>query len=629
MPGMTCWPDTCEWASLNSSLKGVLHKLRPEEVNAGLLFKCQNASKDIFDGKPFEQQSETTGICLYNMNCFTKGCLNIPEYGYTDGLEPNVPSYAVTAADVDDIVTALMFANKHDIIVTVRVHGHSYTESSSGSGTLLIWMHNFTKYGDIEHNFVDACGQDHGPSLKIGGGQTWTEAYYAAGEQWELSGGWCPSVAPNGGWLLGGGLANHFSRKNGLGVDNVLQLEVVLANGSFVKADACSHPDLFWALRGGGGGTFGVVTAAQHRIRPSAPFMAYSMGFKAGYNKKLQRAWGEFWAKESPHLDRRWNGGFSGNQFNMLFHGSAQDANATFIDRFTAWKAALPLDCDPSKVVLDAHGPWPNYLSYIHVLSFWIHPGWWSRGRVNQSSWVIPHDWVVANPEAAAELITDSIHRDTYWLGGAIGDAKIDETSVNPGVRKGVWDIITGDEQYAKRLRELFPDSGSEYNHGSAREPNYRHAFWGSNYPRLREIKITYDPEQRFKCPNCVDHEQADPCAPLALPVPAPAPPTSAPDANPCAPPLRKYSSEAQGSPLMRNVIDASPFSFGVLGTLIAMFAIGMIVRSVRHRRETIDMNAILPGDSGTQTEAEATKNRDSATLSPLLEGQCDHGAVA
>merc|ERR1719482_1118932 len=182
------------------------------------------------------------------MNCFTKDCAGIPWPSFNASLEPNFPSYAVAVSEVGDIVAALAFARQHDIAVTVRVHGHSYTGSSTGYGTLLIWMHNFTKYGDIQGDFVDTCGQAHGPSLKIGGGQSWKEAYEAAGEQYEIGGGWCHSVAAAGGWLQGGGLSSNYQRKNGLGIDNVLQFEVVLANGSFVKVDACSHPDLFWAL---------------------------------------------------------------------------------------------------------------------------------------------------------------------------------------------------------------------------------------------------------------------------------------------------------------------------------------------------------------------------------------------
>jgi hypothetical protein len=77
-------------------------------------------------------------------------------------------------------------------------------------------------------------------------------------------GGRCPTVGAVGGFVQGGGhgiLAGPF----GLAVDNVLEYKVILANGDYVIANSCSYPDLFWALRGGGGGTFGVVTEVTYK----------------------------------------------------------------------------------------------------------------------------------------------------------------------------------------------------------------------------------------------------------------------------------------------------------------------------------------------------------------------------
>ena len=77
------------------------------------------------------------------------------------------------------------------------------------------------------------------------------------------------------------GACLHFAyRRYGLGIDNVLQFEVVLANGSKVVTDQCSEPDLFWALRGGGGGTFGVVTAAVYRLHPKEDLVQLEFGLR-------------------------------------------------------------------------------------------------------------------------------------------------------------------------------------------------------------------------------------------------------------------------------------------------------------------------------------------------------------
>ena len=82
----------------------------------------------------------------------------------------------------------------------------------------------------------------------------------------------CCLSAARTGWLLGGGLG-PLDRSLGLGVDNVLEFELVLADGSVATVDACSEPELFWALRGGGGGNYGVVVSQTTRVHPVQPMV--------------------------------------------------------------------------------------------------------------------------------------------------------------------------------------------------------------------------------------------------------------------------------------------------------------------------------------------------------------------
>lgn len=83
--------------------------------------------------------------------------------------------------------------------------------------------------------------------------------------------GSCPTVGASGGWIAGGGhgvLAPNY----GLGVDNAMQMKVVLPNGTFVTANRCQNQDIFFALRGGGGGTFGVVTETTSKLHQDTAF---------------------------------------------------------------------------------------------------------------------------------------------------------------------------------------------------------------------------------------------------------------------------------------------------------------------------------------------------------------------
>lgn len=178
----------------------------------------------------------------------------------------------------------------------------------------------------------------------------------------------------------------------------------------------------------------------------------------------------------------------------------------TFINKCLEFNASLPEELEP----------WNNFGGQFTFIGDhfavhqpqlypWFPPSAWSKIETNISNWLVPSDWVKENPELAAQIVTQDIHSDTYFLGGAIMDVPVDATAVNPATRKALWNVITTNATYAKWLRELLPESGSDYNHATAHEPNYQRAFWGSNYERLTQIKKSYDPSGRFKCEKCVE----------------------------------------------------------------------------------------------------------------------------
>eukprot|EP00218_Dolichomastix_sp_CCMP3274_P009728 CAMPEP_0170140118 /NCGR_PEP_ID=MMETSP0033_2-20121228/6147_1 /TAXON_ID=195969 /ORGANISM="Dolichomastix tenuilepis, Strain CCMP3274" /LENGTH=656 /DNA_ID=CAMNT_0010376309 /DNA_START=102 /DNA_END=2072 /DNA_ORIENTATION=- len=267
-PGEECWPATESWEELSEQLGGKLEELGGSESD--LYEECFEAESDAYSIASHPQ-------CMQTHNCAREFC--------DSRLGWNLPAYVARAETVADVRAALAFASTHNIAVTIKTSGHSYAGSSTGRGTLLVWMAHFETPGPGGTALVlgpgewtDSCAaaaaaeeEEAGAVLKVGGGQTWKEAYAAAFEKgYHLVGGGGLTVSAAGGWLMGGGLSSS-SRKYGLGIDNVVQIEVVLASGDLVVADACTEPDLFWALRGGGGGTFGVVTAAYYRLHEIEP----------------------------------------------------------------------------------------------------------------------------------------------------------------------------------------------------------------------------------------------------------------------------------------------------------------------------------------------------------------------
>ncbi|WP_454084551.1 FAD-binding oxidoreductase [Georgenia sp. Marseille-Q6866] len=167
------------------------------------------------------------------------------------------PAAVAQVGTTADVVAAVRGAREAGLSVAVRSGGHSYAHHGAGPGGLVL---------DVRG--LDPVSIDPDALVGHAGGGATAGAYSrAAGEHGLATGFGDTGTVGVAGISLGGGIG-FLSRRDGLTVDNVLAAEVVLADGSVVTADAEHHPDLFWALRGGGG-NFGVVTRLTLRLRPT------------------------------------------------------------------------------------------------------------------------------------------------------------------------------------------------------------------------------------------------------------------------------------------------------------------------------------------------------------------------
>ena len=163
------------------------------------------------------------------------------------------PALIARPADADDVATIVSAARESGLELAVRAGAHSVAGHSTSEGIVL-------DLRDVDELTVDGEGR----SAWAGGGLT-TGAYSAGVGADGLATGFGDTGSVGiGGLTLGGGVG-FLVRKHGLAIDNLLAAEVVTADGKVVRADAEQHPDLFWALRGGGG-NFGVVTRFQFRL---------------------------------------------------------------------------------------------------------------------------------------------------------------------------------------------------------------------------------------------------------------------------------------------------------------------------------------------------------------------------
>src|SRR5205814_5555217 len=166
------------------------------------------------------------------------------------------PRLIARCADVADVISSVNFARENDMLLAIRSGGHNAGGLGICDDGLVIDL------APIKYTRVDPTAR----TVTAGGGCTWGDVDHATHVFGLATPSGIISTTGVGGLTLGGGIG-HLTRKYGLTIDNLISADLVLANGSFVKANADENPDLFWAIRGGGG-NFGVVTSFTFKLHP-------------------------------------------------------------------------------------------------------------------------------------------------------------------------------------------------------------------------------------------------------------------------------------------------------------------------------------------------------------------------
>ncbi len=177
---------------------------------------------------------------------------------------PAVVACCRTSADV---VAALAFGRENGLEISVRGGAHSFSGASAGDDGLMIHL------GGMDGVSIDSNTR----RAQVGGGATWADLDAAAQAHGLAVTGGVISHTGVGGLTLGGGMG-WLANRHGLSIDSLESAEVVLADGRVVRASGTEHPDLFWALRGGGG-NFGIVTEFTYRLHPVGPEVHLALFF--------------------------------------------------------------------------------------------------------------------------------------------------------------------------------------------------------------------------------------------------------------------------------------------------------------------------------------------------------------
>src|SRR4030095_222234 len=173
-----------------------------------------------------------------------------------NGMIHKKPRAIAHCADVADVIRSVNFARENDLLLAIRSGGHN-------AGGLGICDDGLV----IDLGLMKYTRRDPGArTVPAGGGCTWGDVDHATHAFGLATPSGIISTTGVGGLTLGGGIG-HLTRKCGLTIDNLISADLVLADGSFVKANADKNTDLFWAIRGGGG-NFGIVTSFTFRLHP-------------------------------------------------------------------------------------------------------------------------------------------------------------------------------------------------------------------------------------------------------------------------------------------------------------------------------------------------------------------------
>ncbi|KAJ7610291.1 hypothetical protein DFH06DRAFT_1346069 [Mycena polygramma] len=556
LPGDACFPDAAELAVFSAKLSSPLisDQLPPASVcytNSPDFNVAECATIEANDGNATFLAERINAVQYTNWQSLINSttieqCSYDVESGETCQ-QGRVPPYAVNATTVSDIQQTLIFASKHNLHLVVRNTGHELMGRSFGVGAVELFTHYFKDIQFWDH-FVpvgapeNATGQYGTNSylnaavttddkmlaaVTMGAGVQWGEIYALADQHnRSIPGGFSPggTVGAAGGWLLGGG-HSVLSPFYGLGVDNALQFSVVLPNASFVTANRYQNPDIFWALTGGGGPSFGVVVSATVKTHPNPPYTAvfYSAtgNSSSSYNRLL-----ELWMEHHNIIsDAGWSGvwPFLNNTLYLTFFAQGvpptrDTANTTMEQFFAASKEIPGVNVSLAiSVAYPSFEAWDqdNLVDSSKGFGFnftALAPG---APRVVASSWLMPRNLTTpANAKTLADLFMNFTVAVNYMVaGGAVAELNADAVAVTPAWRTAISDLtilpsfgaapdvdirIIQQEAFdsMQPFRDLAPPPfGGQYlNEPDTLEVTWQDAYWGSHYPRLLALKKEIDP---------------------------------------------------------------------------------------------------------------------------------------
>lgn len=539
-PGQAGWPNARAWRQLAQQVGGRLSQ--PQALFAPCIASSTGAACADLKANmrnPFYLGDQSSGTQVS---------------GWLDAWTSAPSAYAIAARGTADVVAGVNFARTHNLRLVVKGTGHSYQGTSNCADSLLIWTRAM-KAITLHDAFVPAGGAGKAApqhAVTSESGAVWIDLYHAVttlGGRY-VQGGGCTDVGVAG--LVQSGGFGSFSKGFGTAAANLLEAEIVTADGVARTVNAYRDPELFWAIRGGGGGSWGVVTKVTLRTHALPKLFGAAWGkIKAGSDAAYLRLIDYFLSFYREHLfNRHWGEQVAFEPDNtltisMVCQGLDKGQARALWQPFIDWvKASAELSgaeefgvhegdarswwsvTDNGAMLPDARPGAPS------------HRGWWKGDADQVGVYLHAYDtlWMPADlldparrPLLAATLLRASRHKKVQLhlnkgLAGAPPEAiaAARATATNGAVCDAFALALIADAQgsaypgqgkpdlaaaradagninaAAAELHRLVPNAGSYVSESDYFNPRWREAFWGAHYARLLRVKQRIDPGCMF-----------------------------------------------------------------------------------------------------------------------------------
>ncbi|KAH8586194.1 hypothetical protein B0O99DRAFT_529182 [Bisporella sp. PMI_857] len=546
-PSDLCWPSTVEWDALNNTVSGrlirstapgsVCYPSEPNYDETSCNVVIANWTNSAFhSADPISVTSPWANNSCYPIYPNGTSIASDPDAGERGCSIGSLPPYVINATDAGHVQAALKFARKWNLRLTVKNTGHN------GAGR--IWTHNMKSIHVHEafkpHTRGSKNTETGHMAATLGAGVRDGELFDAMIKENLIAVGGTNQDVGVVGWATGGG-HGFMTGKYGQGADNILEAVIVTPDGEVLTANAYQNEDIYWAIRGGGGGTFGVIVSITVKVYPMPKMEVWAINI-AARNSAPSKVWWKLIAQLHYLLPGLQDQGVHGYytitgppSSNMITFGGSLllwgGANGTFENAARPLQKLLASAID---IVTYTLAPLP-ITSFAELLTLYpVGKGGVTtsitasrlitRRTVKEKTLLLAETLEQVGPKAMAP----SDGSPNFSVSGTMTLSKTPvDNALNPAWRDGVvhfitsqsWDHslpkdqvsqIVNDVTYNKlnALRGLDPDSGAYLNEANSLEPGWQWSFFGPNYGRLHAIKKKYDLEGLLWCPQCVGSEE-------------------------------------------------------------------------------------------------------------------------